>query len=310
MKKSILNISLLCIVFFGFTKVNAQQQTRYSQFMWNEFAINPAYTGGLNYNPIQLSYRKQWQGFSGSPETFTFGGHTAINSKMGLGGMIFKDNLGGAVSQTGLMVNYAYHLKLNDNSRLSFGIGAIVNQFAFNNNKINALDVTDPSFQGGVQKSTTFDASFGLLYKYKDKLKIGFSSLQLIQSKLSSLNTVPGSNSRLIRHYNMQLSYNFLINEKLSLEPALLLKATEITPVQADLNLKAWYNKLIMLGVSYRHNDAIVALIGAKYKNMFLGYSYDITTSKIKTYNTGSHEIVLGYHFMSKEKAKTSNPLF
>ena len=208
MKKNILNISL-CVVFFCLSKVNAQQQTRYSQFMWNEFAINPAYTGALNYNPIQLSYRKQWQGFNGSPETFTFGGHSMIKSKMGLGGMIFKDNLGGAISQTGIMLNYAYHLKLNDNSRLSFGIGALVNQFAFNNTKINALDVTDPSFQGGVQKNTTFDASFGLLYKYKDKLKIGFSSLQLIQSKLTNLNTVPGSGSRLIRHYNMQFSYNF-----------------------------------------------------------------------------------------------------
>ena len=56
MKKNILNISLLCIVFLSFNKVNAQQQTRYSQFMWNEFAVNPAFTGGLNYNPIQLSY--------------------------------------------------------------------------------------------------------------------------------------------------------------------------------------------------------------------------------------------------------------
>lgn len=309
MKKNILSISI-SIVFFCSNTVNAQQQTRYSQFMWNEFAYNPAFTGALNYNPLQLSYRKQWQGFNGSPETFTFGGHGKINSNMGLGGMIFKDNLGGAISQTGLMLNYAYHLKLNEESRLSFGLGAIVNQFEFNNNKINAVDVTDPSFQGGIQKNTTFDASFGLLYKFKDKLKIGLSALQLFESKLTILNNVPGSNSHLIRHYNMQLSYDFLINEKLSLEPALLAKATEITPVQVDLNLKAWYNKLIMLGISYRHNDAIVALIGAKYKNMFLGYSYDISTSVMKTYSTGSHEIVLGYHFIPKEKKKDKEPMY
>ena len=302
MKKNILYLILIYFVFLAINKVNAQQQTRYSQFMWNEFAINPAYTGALNYNPMQLSYRKQWQGFKGSPETFTFGGHAAINSKMGLGCMIFKDNLGGAISQTGLMLNYAYHLKLNNNSRLSFGIGAILNQFSFNNNKINAIDATDPSFQEGVQINTTFDASFGLLYKFKDKLKIGFSALQLIQSKIKNLNTVPGSDNRLIRHYNAQLAYNFKINEKLSLEPSLLAKATEVTPLQLDLNFKAWYNKLVMLGFSYRHKDAVVFLIGAKYKKMFLGYSYDLNISKIKTYNTGSHEIVLGYHFISKYK--------
>jgi type IX secretion system PorP/SprF family membrane protein len=300
MKYNSLFISV-CLLFICFNKTQAQQQTRYSQFMWNEFAINPAFTGGLNYNPIQLSYRKQWQGFNGSPETFTFGGHSAINSKMGLGGMIFKDNMGGAISQTGLMLNYAYHLKLNEESRLSFGVGAIVNQFSFNNTKINPMDVTDPSFQGGLQKSTNLDASFGLLYKYKEKLKIGFSSLQLIQSKLKNLNTVPGSDSRLIRHYNLQLAYKFLVNEKFTIEPSILLKATEVSPIQMDVNLKSWYNNTIMVGLSYRYQDAVVALVGMKYKKMFIGYSYDLNTSIIKTYNTGSHEIVLGYHF-SKEK--------
>ena len=297
----ITKIILVCLSFFSFNKTQAQQQTRYSQFMWNEFAINPAYTGGLNYNPVQLSYRKQWQGFNGSPETFTFGGHAAINSKMGLGGMIFKDNMGGAISQTGLMLNYAYHLKLNEESRLSFGIGAIVNQFSFNNTKINPMDVTDPSFKGGVQNNLTLDASFGMLYRYNEKLKIGFSTQQILQSKMKTLNIVPGSDSRLIRHYNLQLAYTFSVNEKLTIEPSVLLKATEITPIQTDINLKAWYNKTFMLGLSYRHYDALIALVGMKYKKMFIGYSYDLNTSIIKTYNTGSNEIVLGYHF-SKEK--------
>ncbi len=299
--KKIIKYSLVVLVLcFGVTTVFAQQQTRFTQFMWHEYIINPAYTGGLAYNPVQLSYRKQWQGFNGSPETFTFGGHAALNPKMGLGAMVFKDNMGGAITQTGIMVNYAYRVRLNKQSNLSFGLSGIINQFVFDNTKINALNVNDPSFQGGVQKSTAPDAMFGILYKYKQKLTIGFSSSQLVQSKLKNLNDVPGANNRLIRHYNAQISYNFIVNDKLNIEPSLLAKATEVTPMQLDVNLRGWYQNLLMLGFTYRHQDAFAALLGVKYKNMFVGYSYDISTSAIQSYNNGSHEIVMGYHFGAK----------
>ena len=301
--KNIIKYSLVIVALcFAVTTVFAQQQTRFTQFMWNEYIINPAYTGGLAYNPVQLSYRKQWQGFNGSPETFTFGGHAALNPKMGLGAMVFKDNMGGAITQTGIMLNYAYRVRLNNLSNLSFGLSGIINQFAFDNTKINALNANDPSFQGGVQKSTAPDAMFGILYTYKQKLNIGFSSSQLVQSKLKNLNDVPGANNRLIRHYNAQLSYKFIINDKFNIEPALLAKATEVTPMQLDVNLRGWYQNILMLGFTYRHQDAFAALLGVKYKNMFVGYSYDVSTSAIRSYNNGSHEIVMGYHFAAKTK--------
>jgi type IX secretion system PorP/SprF family membrane protein len=300
MKKFIKFSSVVVILYFCVITAIAQQQTRFTQFMWNEYLINPAYTGGLAYNPVQLTYRKQWQGFNGSPETFTFGGHTALNAKMGLGAMVFKDNMGGAITQTGIMLNYAYRVRLNKQSNLSFGLSAIINQFAFDNTKINALNANDPSFQGGIQKSTAPDAMFGILYKYKQKLNIGFSSSQLVQSKLKNLNDVPGANNRLIRHYNAQVSYHFIVNDKFNIEPAVLLKATEVTPMQVDVNVRAWYQNLLMLGFTYRHQDAVAALLGVKYKNMFVGYSYDMSTSAIQSYNNGSHEIVMGYHFAAK----------
>jgi len=299
--KNKIKFSLVLVLSLYAITVSAQQQNRFTQFMWNEYAINPAYTGALAYSPVQLTYRKQWQGFNGSPETFTFGGHTALNAKMGLGAMVFKDNMGGAITQTGIMVNYAYRVRLNNQSNLSFGLSGIINQFAFDNTKINALNANDPSFQGGVQKSTAPDAMFGILYTNK-KLNIGFSSSQLVQSKLKNLNDVPGANNRLIRHYNAQLSYNFIVNDKFNIEPALLAKATEVTPMQLDVNLRGWYQNILMLGFTYRHQDAFAALLGVKYKNMFVGYSYDVSTSAIQSYNNGSHEIVMGYHFAAKTK--------
>lgn len=299
-----ININILCILFCSYQLVFSQQQTLYTQFMWNEYVINPAYTGALSYSPVQLTYRKQWQNFNGGPETFTFGGHTALNKKMGVGGQLFKDNMGGAISQTGFMVNYACRVYFNNESRLSFGASASVNQFAFDNTKINPLNTNDPSFQGGVQKSTTPDIVVGILYQFKQKLNIGISSSQLLQSQLKKLNTLSNSNNRLIRHYSAQLSYKFLITDKINLEPSFLFKTTEVTNVQMDVNVRAWYTNLVMLGFTYRHQDAMAALLAIKYKSMFMGYSYDMSNSDLKKYNSGSHEIILGYHFLNKRKDK------
>ena len=292
------------ILFCSHHFVFSQQQTLYSQFMWNEYVINPAYTGALSYSPVQLTYRKQWQNFNGGPETYTFGGHAALNKKMGFGGQLFKDDMGGAISQTGFMANYAYRVYFDNESRLSFGLSTIVNQFAFDNTKINPLNSNDPSFQGGVQKSITPDIAFGVLYQFNQRLNIGISSSQLIQSKLQKLNTLSNSNNKLIRHYSGQLSYKFLINDKVNLEPSFLFKTTEVTNIQMDVNVRAWYNNLVMLGFAYRHLDATVALIAIKYKSMFMGYSYDMSNSDLKKYTRGSHEIILGYHFLNKRKDK------
>jgi type IX secretion system PorP/SprF family membrane protein len=287
----------LVVVWLFCFNLNAQQQAVFTQFLWNNFVINPAYTGALNYNPVQVTYRKQWQGFNGSPENITFSGHAAINPKMGLGGLVFKNSMGGAVSETGIVGNYAYRVNLTQQTQISFGIGAVFNQFLFDNNKINTLSPNDPSFQNGVQKNNTPDASFGMVFNYKQHFNIGISATQLLESKLSNINLAPGNNSRLSRTFYGIASYNYNLSPKLILEPAVLFKINSSKLLQTDLNAKVWYNNLLMLGFTYRHNSAFAALLGVKYKKMALGYSYDLSTNAIQSYNNGSHEIMLAYHF-------------
>jgi len=50
--------------------------------------------------------------------------------------------------------------------------------------------------------------------------------------------------------------------------------------------------------VSYRYHEAIGILLGYSFdETLFFGYSYDIGISAIRKYNTGSHEIMIGYRF-------------
>ena len=108
MNKTIIKLFFTVIITCMGYGLNAQQLPMYSQFYWNDFAINPAYTGLTGSPRIQLGYRNQWSGFAGAPSTFTLGGHTLLKKQnIGLGGMLFLDDNGGALRQTGAMLNYS-----------------------------------------------------------------------------------------------------------------------------------------------------------------------------------------------------------
>jgi outer membrane protein OmpA-like peptidoglycan-associated protein len=68
------------------------------------------------------------------------------------------------------------------------------------------------------------------------------------------------------------------------------------------LGAKVTYNDFIFGGLSYRGKDAIIGLIGLYYKQFMLAYSYDFTTSGIRNYSSGSHEVLLAYQFNKKSK--------
>jgi type IX secretion system PorP/SprF family membrane protein len=301
MKKRIAFLLLIVLQFEVLTST-AQQLPLYSQYRWNDYIINPAFTGASDVSPIQLSYRKQWIGFNGSPETITLGGHTAINKSMGVGGMIFKDATGGAFSQTGILLNYAYRISLNRKSTLSFGISTQLNQYCFNTNEINALNPNDLALQSGRQTGYVADVSFGLLYQYKKQLKVGVAVNQLLQSKLRKLNANQFNQNQLVAHYNLMFFYTLKLNELFELKPSMLLKATAVTPLQLDIGSQLEYKKRIWFGLSYRPKDAVVVMLGIRHNSFVVSYSYDVTLSAIRSNVIGSGELMVGYRISPKKK--------
>ena len=304
MKRRNMKNSILALVFmslaYGF---NAQQLPMYSQFFWNDFVINPAYTGVTNTNRVQLGYRNQWSGFNGAPSTYTLGGHTLLkNKKMGLGGMLFMDDTGGAVQQMGLMLNYNYILKLNESSSLAMAVSGVINQYSYDGSSIQNID-PDPTLSGS-NKQLAPDMSFGLLYSMNDKLRIGLGINQLIQSRLSKLDDLGTLNlgeNRLIRHYNLSTSYSFEISEKFDLDPYFLLRSTFINAPQFEIGAKGTMNEQFFFGLSYRHTESVIAMLGINFKNTVLAYSYDYSTTDIGSYSNGSHEVLLAYQFNRPE---------
>lgn len=296
------NLLTITLGIFIAVNVSAQQLSMYSQYYWNDYVINPAFTGIKNTPRVQFGYRNQWSGFQGSPKTYTVGGHVGLNKQnMGLGGMIFSDDQGGAIRQNGVMLNYSYQLKLNKNSGLSFGLAGILNQYGFNGSQIQNIN-PDVTLQANVTQLTP-DLNFGVVYRLKDKLFIGLAANQLVQSRLSKFNTgnLSLSENQLIRHYNLSASYVTEINSTIEVEPFVLMRSTFIKAPQFELGGKIQYNKLVFGGLSYRSNESVIGLLGVNYQNFMLAYSYDFTLSAIRNYSSGSHELLLAYRFKNNK---------
>ena len=295
-------IGLILVTIAVNFSLSAQQLSMYSQYYWNDFVINPAFTGIKNTPRVQLGYRNQWSGFKGAPKTYSIGGHTSLkNNNMGLGGMIFSDDQGGAIQQNGVMLNYSYNLKLDKLSGISFGIAGILNQYGYNGSDIQNIN-PDATLQTNVRQLVP-DLNFGVVYHLKNKLYIGLASSQLIQSRLKKLNQFSTSENQLIRHYNLSASYISKINSTLTAEPYAMLRTTFIKAPQVELGAKMTYNDFVFGGLSYRNKESVIGLIGLNYMNFVFAYSYDFTLSAIRNYSGGSHEILLAYQFNKKSKS-------
>lgn len=301
MKK--LYILLGVVVMLG-VDATAQQLARRSQYIFNTYLMNPAVAGTLPYSPISASYRNQWTGFDGAPSTMMLSGHTRLpNVNIGLGAIAFHDNTGGAIARTGMEFTGAYSIDLNNEDAVSFGLSGVFSQFQFDGRDLVVQDVNDQALVGQLESTMNFDATFGMML-FGPNYFFGFSIPQLIQTRLGIEGLSEDLNQN-VRHYNFMGSYLYYFNDLWAIQPAALVRFTEVTPVQFDVMTKGIYNDFIWVGISYRHQDAVALAFGADYENFSLGYSYDITTTDARNFSPHTHEVTMAYNLPRQGKFRS-----
>lgn len=286
---------------FGFTALFGQQQALFSQYMLNDYVLNPAVAGTQNFIPIRSVLRNQWSGIEGSPSTQTLSIHSRVGKSTGIGGYIFNDAIG-PISQTGISGSYAYHIRFSDNHHLALGLGAMAYLYKLKANEIqfDSQGSSDNVLENGNFRAFYPNFSFGSYY-YTEKFFAGVSVPELIQTKITSSQEF--FIMKQLRHYYHTTGYRMNLGKSYSLTPSVLVKYVKAAPVEVDISAKLTAHDKFWLGASYRSNDAVVAFIGFKFKESWhLGYSYDITMTPLSSYTKGSHEIMLGYDIIKKEK--------
>ncbi|HDR89025.1 MAG TPA: type IX secretion system membrane protein PorP/SprF [Bacteroidetes bacterium] len=292
MKKTVYIGLFIFSGWFG-NQLAAQQLPQYTQFMFNDFVLNPAVAGTADYYQIRSNSRFQWVGILDAPQTISLSIYGPHKEKpMGFGGYLYSD-VTGPTSRTGLYGTYAYNIEAWPDIRLSMGLSLGLLQNKVDGTEIQLIEENDPVFQGGVYSAWVPDASLGF-YLYHDNWFAGFSAFQLFSNNIKVYDMKNGLN-RLKHHYYLMGGYATDIHPDFRLEVSAMLKGTTPVPLQLEFNARTTYRETFWMGLSYRTKDAASILLGYIHENRFMfGYSYDISTSTIRSFNSGTHEIMIG----------------
>jgi type IX secretion system PorP/SprF family membrane protein len=315
-----MKIKIISTIMIGLLSLGAyaQQDAGFSMYFFNPVYVNPGYAGSRGLLSGTLVHRSQWIDMPGAPITQSLSIHSAIpNSNVGLGLQVYNDKAG-PMKNTGISLTYAYHLPVGEKAKLSFGLTGMLNNIRVGWDQINIDDNGDMAFINNAASSWVPDASLGLYY-YKERFYFGLSVNHLLQSRFN-LATAPDANlAKFYRQYYLTSGIVFPLGKSLDFRPSILLKYVNAAPVVGEIDGSFIFFKKLFVGAGYRTNkrlnmtgtdNMIVGIVELEITNFLrFGYSYDYYLNRTGSYNSGTHEFMLGFD-ISGIKTKMSSPRF
>jgi len=280
---------------------HGQQLPHFSQFFLNDFIFNPAIAGAHDEWRANMNQRYQWVGVTDAPRTFTLSGYGPMaNQNMGIGGYVFSD-VTGPTRRTGFKGSYGYHLKLNDEIKLGFGLAIGLLQYTMDGSQISLVDGNDVALSNSIQTAYSPDGAAGI-YLYSKKFFVSLSAPQLLGLKVKFFDTNTNTLSRLKNHYFINGGYTFDLDNDFQIQPFVQGKYVSPLSPQVDVGLRGIYQEKYWLGATWRSQDAVNIMAGIHFLDNFqFAYSYDITTNGLQTSSSGTHEVYLGFRFNERQ---------
>ncbi len=304
MKTKILFFGLIFSSLLGFS----QQDAQFTQYMYNTSNINPAYAGSRNVLSVFALHRTQWVGLDGAPITNTVNINTPIDSHIGIGLGIINDRIG-VSDENNISVDFSYTIQASENYKLAFGLKASANLLNIDFNKLSYA-VADPSFETNVNNKFAPNIGTGV-YFYSDKTYLGLSVPNFLETRHYDRNSTINSTKVTAQermHIFFIAGHVFDFSESIKFKPALLTKIVQGAPLQIDVSANFMFNDKFVLGAAYRWSAAASLLAGFQINDSwYIGYGFDLETTRLARYNSGSHEIFLRYEL---PKQKIVHPRF
>lgn len=317
---------MACIIGLLSGNIGRAQDAEYSQFFANPLYLNPALAGAEGFHRAVINYRNQWPGMDKGFVTYN-ASYDQYIPKMhgGIGVLLNMDNAGnGILKTTQASLIYAYTLRVNYNLFINMALQATFYQRSLDWEMLRFGDQYDP-LQGTIhisdEKPPDFesiyapDFSAGLVFGYKSAIHGGIAVNHLTQPNMAFYSQ---HEDRLRMKVTGHLGVNInMQGGSMLFDPVFWISPNILYQQQGDfhqVNAGLYVVRLpVALGGWYRHNfenaDAFIVLVGIIHKNLKIGYSYDITLSKLKSYTGGAHEISVAWQFGSQEKLRTIYPL-
>jgi type IX secretion system PorP/SprF family membrane protein len=317
----------------GFTLMSwllsqAQQRPHYTQYILNNYVLNPALSGIENYTDLKLSARDQWVGINGAPQTFYLTVHAPLGKKdykttatsygmpgenprgnaywesytasephHGVGLSIISDRTGN-FNRTTVSGSYAYHLGLNATTNIALGVSPGISRIT--------RDASRTDFGGGVNTDPAQANNAAInrlrpdigagIWLYSASYFVGVSAQQIIPQKIAFVDDATYNTGRLVPHIFISAGYRFLLTEDINALPSVMVKYVSPNSPQVDVNMKMQYRDLFWMGASVRVREGYQGMIGLNLANSVnVGYAYDFSQTKLNTASRGTHELIVGF---------------
>lgn len=297
---------IITILLLGVFEASAQQESQYTQYMYNTMTFNPGYTGSREVISVMGLYRTQWVGLEGAPKTMNFSIQSPLGTHAsGIGLNVVSEEIG-PVKNTGAMLNYAYTILGSTDVKYSFGISAGADNFTVDYSKLN-VERPDLYLTG---KESQFLPNVGAgFYVHSHNWYVGLSVPRLL--KTNYYDDVAETTYSTKSHFYLMGGYVFDLNPYLKFKPAAMVKSVVGAPLSVDVSANFLISDRFTIGAAYRWDAAVSALAGFQItEGMQIGYGYDYDTTGIGNYNSGSHEIFLRFDILSKSNKRMVTPRF
>lgn len=300
-------------------EVSAQNDVQFTQYWAVPTYYNPAAAGDIDFIRIRGGARLQWIGLENAPKSFMGAADMPVKigkRRIGVGVNMSQESLG-------LFSNMFINAQANYKFKFLKGTLSIGVQGGYYDSKFKGSEVyvpegddyhqpTDEAIPTQDVAGHAFDLSAGIWYTHK-YFSIGVSGLHLLEPKVSFQSE--GSAATDVAQYETVLARAMyftangnigLKNTLFELQPSLMVK-TDFNNFSAEVTMRSTYRKFLTFGVGYRYRDAVSAMIGGEFKNVFVGYSYDYPVSAISRVSSGSHELIIGYKVKLDFSGKNRN---
>lgn len=306
-------LSIIALIFLA-TMSYGQQEAMFTHYSFNTLAVNPAYAGSRDALTFTALHRSQWVGFDGAPTTQTLTFHSPVfHDEVGLGLSVLNDRIG-PMNTTSLYVDFAYKFNVSEKGELALGLKGGVNMLQGVLTNLSTDQDNDAAFQNNIQSQLLPNFGFGMFY-YTTKWYVGLSAPKLLendyQTNTTTGNVYAGSEKR---HFYMigGVVFNLEQTGKVKLRPTTFIKITEGAPIEADLTGMFIFDDKVEVGAMFRTGDAFGVLLEYNFTNQLrFGYSFDWSfTNTTMKYNGGSHEVMVRYDFIYKDKGRIDSPRY
>lgn len=287
-----------------------QNPPQFTQYVFNQFYINPAAAGNATRTQVQATVRSQYTGYvadfdqGGNNLTSVFSADMPFSKVKGGLGVYFSNNQYSKIqTKSEFQIAYSYHKRINSNI-IGLGVSVGTNILKLHGENYRPREEEDPLIPNATINSLSPNLNTGI-YLFNPSYQLGLSVKNILEPGYRINDETDIFKER--RAYYLSGKYDFGVTYTLDISPTIMIKS-DLRTVSTEIGAIATYNQTYWAGLNYRWQDAASVMIGGNFlKNTVkVGYAIDVVNFGTIAKSNTSHEVFLRYSFAAPKMGKKS----